>query len=101
MAGCYSETIRPFKDQTAELTVRQVIERLPPGTAGICNPASYNYAMIALFGNQKGRDYFQLESAALREAFTEQANRSTRDMRFYTKHANEQVKTNPKYLKMS
>ncbi|GAB7057311.1 MULTISPECIES: hypothetical protein [unclassified Paenibacillus] len=82
-----------------ELTVGQVTERLPLGTAGICNPASYNYAMIALFGNQKGRDYFQLESPSLREAFTEQANQSTRDMKFYVKHADEKVLINPKYLK--
>ncbi|WP_181956719.1 hypothetical protein [Paenibacillus piri] len=77
----------------------QVTERLPLGTAGICNPASYNYAMIALFGNQKGRDYYQLDSPALREAFTEQANQSARDMKFYIKHANEHIKINPKFLK--
>ncbi len=82
-----------------KLTIDQIAERIPLGTAGICNPASYNYAMIALFGGQKDRDYFLLENSALREAFTEQANRSTRDMKFYMKHANEIVTINPKYLK--
>lgn len=82
-----------------ELTIGQVTSRLPLGTAGICNPASYNYAMIALFGNQKGRDYFQLETAALRETFTEQANQSTRDMQFYARHASEKVILNPKYIR--
>jgi hypothetical protein len=45
-----------------------------------------------------GRDYFQLQSDALQEAFTEQANRSTRDMKFYVKHAEESVTINPKYI---
>jgi hypothetical protein len=66
-------------------------------TAGICNPASYNYAMVALFGSQKDRDYFQFENADLQGAFTEQANHSTRDMKFYAKHADEPVTINPKY----
>jgi len=82
-----------------ELTIGQVIDLLPLGTAGICNPASYNYAMIALFGNQKGRDYFQMESPALTEAFTEQANQSTRNMRFYIHHASEKAVLNPKYVR--
>ena len=85
--------------QKGNLTIGQIIERIPLGTAGICNPASYNYAMIALFGGQKGRDYFLLENAALREAFTEQANRSTRDMKFYLRHATEPISVNPKYIK--
>jgi hypothetical protein len=85
----------------APLTIGKIAELIPLGTAGICNPASYNYAMISLFGRQKGRDYFQLENASLQEAFTEQANRSTRDMKFYVKHADEAVTINPKYINQS
>ncbi|MBP1157676.1 MULTISPECIES: hypothetical protein [unclassified Paenibacillus] len=80
-----------------ELTIGHIIDLLPPGTAGICNPASFNYAMVALFGSQKGRDYFQFENATLKEAFTEQANQSTRDMRFHTRHSAEKILINPKY----
>ncbi|WP_339279085.1 hypothetical protein NYE40_23845 [Paenibacillus sp. FSL W8-1187] len=40
------------------LTVGQVAEPVPLGSGGICNPGSYHYAMIALFGGQKGRDFF-------------------------------------------
>jgi hypothetical protein len=83
------------------LTIGQIADLIPLGTSGICNPASYNYAMIALFGGQKGRDYFQFENASLQEAFTEQANRSTRDMKFYVKHADEAVTINPKYINQS
>ncbi|SFM25460.1 hypothetical protein SAMN03159341_12268 [Paenibacillus sp. 1_12] len=86
----------PIED--SKLTVDNVMERLPLGTAGICNPASFNYAMIALFGSQKGRDYFEWESPALRETFTEQANQSTRDMKFYAKHAEQSITLNPKYV---
>lgn len=80
------------------LTIGRIAELVPLGTAGICNPASYNYAMISLFGRQKGRDYFQFENAALQKEFTEQANRSTRDMKFYVKHADEAVTINTKYI---
>ncbi len=90
---------RGLKD--APLTIGKIAELIPLGTAGICNPASYNYAMISLFGRQKGRDYFQLQSAALQDAFTEQANRSTRDMKFYVKHAEQAVTINPKYINKS
>ncbi|EFM09533.1 hypothetical protein PaecuDRAFT_3580 [Paenibacillus curdlanolyticus YK9] len=82
------------------LTIGQIIERLPLGTANICNPASFNYAMIALFGNQKGRDYIHFENSTLTEAFTKQANQSTRNMRFYIHHSSERAILNPKYLRI-
>lgn len=96
--ACLLLSLEKQTSYSERLTIGQVTEHIPLGTAGICNPASFNYAMIALFGNQKGRDYFQLESAALREAFTEQANQSTRDMKFYLKHSSEQLTLNPKYI---
>ncbi|MEK4153652.1 hypothetical protein NYE27_01045 [Paenibacillus sp. FSL R10-2779] len=80
------------------LTIGQITNHIPLGTAGICNPASYHYAMIALFGEQKGRDFFIFEDVPLSTAFTEQANNSTRDMRFYRKYEEVKIKINPKYI---
>lgn len=54
--------------------------------------------MIALFGEQKGRDFFIFEDVPLSTAFTEQANNSTRDMRFYRKYEEVKIKINPKYI---
>ncbi|MDQ0902760.1 hypothetical protein [Paenibacillus sp. V4I7] len=98
--ACLLLSLEKQNSDWEKFTIGQIGEHIPIGTAGICNPASFNYAMIALFGNQKGRDYFQLESPALREAFTEQANQSTRDMKFYLKHALEPLTINPKYVKV-
>lgn len=81
------------------LTVGQVTEIVPLGSGGICNPGSYHYAMIALFGGQKGRDFFSFENAELQTAFTEQANQSSRDMRFYHKHADGAIAISPKYVR--
>ncbi|MGX4583038.1 hypothetical protein [Paenibacillus chitinolyticus] len=97
--ACLLLSLELQNNKDASLTIRNIAELIPLGTAGICNPASYNYAMISLFGHQKGRDYFQLESATLQEAFTEQANQSTRDMKFYTKHAEEVATINSIYIK--
>lgn len=83
------------------LTVGEIVRLLPLGTGNICNPASYHYALIAMFGTQKERDFFAFENEALRENFTEQANQSTRDMRFYNKHAGESVRISEKYLKQT
>ncbi|MNW42880.1 hypothetical protein D3C74_200640 [compost metagenome] len=99
MFACLLLSLEQYDQKNTLLTIGRITEHIPLGTAGICNPASYNYAMISLFGRQKGRDYFQLESTALQEAFTEQANQSTRDMKFYEKHADEDITINPKYYK--
>ncbi|KAA9005904.1 hypothetical protein F4V43_07485 [Paenibacillus spiritus] len=85
-------------DKASVLTVEGVVELLPLGSGGICNPGSYHYAMIALFGGQKERDFFVFEDEALSKAFTEQANNSTRDMRFYRKHGHAKISINPKYI---
>ncbi|MGE6229869.1 hypothetical protein ACTHPH_06530 [Paenibacillus pasadenensis] len=81
------------------LTVGRVAELVPLGSGGICNPGSYHYAMIALFGGQKSRDFFLFENAELQVAFTEQANQSSRDMRFYRKHADAAITISPKYVR--
>lgn len=83
-----------------EFTIGEVIELLPLGTAGICNPASFNYALVSLFGGQKQRNYWLFQNQEVRHAFTEQANNSTRDMRFYLRHANEKISINPRYLRI-
>jgi hypothetical protein len=97
--ACLLLALDKHKEDNVTFTIGQITDHIPLGTAGICNPASYHYAMIALFGRQKGRDYFELGGAKLQEAFTGQANQSTRDMRFYIKHAEEPVTINPKYLR--
>jgi len=83
------------------LTIGEVVGLLPLGTGGLCNPASFNYALVALFGGQKQRDYWVYEKPELRHAFTEQANKSTRNMRYYLSHASEKLSVNPKYVKES
>ncbi|GGN94985.1 hypothetical protein [Saccharibacillus kuerlensis] len=81
------------------LTVGEIVGALPLGTGNICNPASYHYALIAMFGAQKKRDFFEFEDDSLRESFTQQANQATRDMRFYAKYSDVSVSINPRYRK--
>ncbi|SEL78784.1 hypothetical protein [Paenibacillus sp. OK003] len=82
-----------------KLTIQDIINLIPLGTGGICNPSSYNYAMIALFGNQAGRDFFIFEDKNLTKNFTEQANNSTRNMKLYSEHAEDSLSINPKYIR--
>lgn len=88
----YEEDIR------GTITIRDISNRIPIGTAGISNYASYNYAMIALFGGQKGRDYFLFEERRIRNHFTEQANNPLRNNNFWKAYKNEWVTINPKYV---
>ncbi|KAF6563424.1 hypothetical protein G9G63_14635 [Paenibacillus sp. EKM202P] len=78
--------------------IQDILNLIPLGTAGICNPASYNYALISMFGNQKGRDYFVFEDESISKSFTEQANSSTRDMHFYLRFSNSKIHINDRYL---
>lgn len=86
-------------EQASTTTIAEVVKLLPLGSGGICNPGSYHYAMIAMFSGQKGRDFFVFKDEALSAAFTEQANNSTRDMRFYRKHEHAEISINPKYTR--
>ena len=79
------------------LTVREVSKKIPIGTANIDKNSSYNYAMIALFGGQKGRDFFNFQKAGIREEFTAQANDPLRNNLFWTRFMDENVQINPKY----
>lgn len=81
------------------LTVGDIADFVPIGSGGVCNPGSYHYAMLALFGGQNGRDFFSFEDEKLRKVFTEQANQPSRDMRFYRKHADLAVAIHPKYVR--
>ncbi|THF82107.1 hypothetical protein [Cohnella fermenti] len=97
--ACFLLTLEKENLHDIDLTIGEIADRLPPGTGGICNSASFNYAMVALFGGQKSRDYWIVENPALRNAFTDQANSSSRDMRFYLHHAGEKIRINPKYIR--
>jgi len=86
------------KNISETITIRDISDRIPRGTADVSNYSSYNYAMIALFGGQKGRDYFLFEDPKIRKLFTEQANNPLRDNNFWKRHRNEKVTINPKYI---
>ncbi|GIP29135.1 hypothetical protein J23TS9_42650 [Paenibacillus sp. J23TS9] len=86
-------------ERKEKLTVGEIAELVPLGSGGVCNPGSYHYAMIALFGGQKGRDFFTFEDETLQAEFTAQANQSSRDMRFYRKHSDASITINPKYAR--
>lgn len=99
--ACFLLALEAENRSHDDLTIGEVIELLPLGTGGLCNPASFNYAMVALFGGQKQRDFWNFHRPELRHAFTEQANQSTRNMRFYLAHTSEKLSVNPKYVKAS
>lgn len=91
-------TLEEETEHPQKLTIRGIMNRIPLGSGGICNFGSYSYALIAMFGKQKGRDYFQFNDLAIADDFTQQANQSTRDIGFYKRHADLEVAINPKYL---
>ncbi|WDM22283.1 hypothetical protein [Paenibacillus polymyxa] len=97
--ACLLSLLDKQPDVGQKLTIEQVVELLPLGTGGICNPASFKYALISLFGKQKGRDYFITDDSSLQQAFTVQANQSTRDMKFYTHFQGTKITVNKKYIK--
>lgn len=99
--ACFLLTLESENCSPEELTIDDVITRLPLGTGGLCNPASFNYALVALFGGQRQRDFWIFEKPELLHAFTAQANQSTRNMRYYLAHASEKLSVNPKYVKVS
>ncbi|MCY9664896.1 hypothetical protein M5X11_07985 [Paenibacillus alginolyticus] len=96
--ACFLLTLEAENHTLEDLTIGDVIDRLPLGTGGLCNPASFNYALVSLFSGQKQRDFWIFENPEIKHAFTEQANNSTRDMRFYLKYTAEKISVNPKYV---
>ncbi|WP_339192766.1 hypothetical protein [Paenibacillus sp. FSL W8-1287] len=82
----------------AAYTIEEIHKRIPMRKTGIAISSSYNYAMVALFGNQRGRDYFQFENAKIGVYFTEQANDPSRDNTCWKKYLDEKIRVNPKYL---
>lgn len=86
------------EDIPETISIKEVSNRIPIGTAGISNHSSYNYAMIALFGGQKQRDYFLFENPNMRANFTEQANNPLRNNNYWKEYINELVTINPKYI---
>ncbi len=91
---------KEYEENTPKtMTIKDISERIPKGTGGIFIRSSYNYAMIALFGGQKGRDYFLFEDSKMRrDLFTKQANNRLRNNNFWKRHKNERVTINPKYI---
>jgi hypothetical protein len=96
--ACFLLSLEAKGNSATEFTVGEVVGMLPMGTAGICNEASFNYALISLFSQQRQRDFWVFDKPEISRAFTEQANQSTRDMRFYQLHAEEKLQINSKYL---
>lgn len=87
------------KDIHKTMTIKEISERIPKGTEGISNHSSYGYAMIALFGGQKGRDYFLfVDRKITRDLFTKEANNHSRNNNFWKRYINERVTINPKYI---
>ncbi|MFF2017803.1 hypothetical protein [Paenibacillus sp. NPDC058177] len=95
--ACLLLVLEKQPETSEQLTIQDIMNLVPLGSGGICNPSSYNYAFIAMLGKQKGRDYFLFDDPATAEAFTQQANQSTRDMNFHKKNLDIVVKISPKY----
>lgn len=96
--ACFLLALEAQGSTATEFTVGEVVNLLPVGTAGICNEASFKYALVSLFSQQRQRDFWVFDKPEISLAFTEQANQSTRDMRFYLLHAQEKVKVNSKFI---
>ncbi|MGF7047767.1 hypothetical protein J2T13_002273 [Paenibacillus sp. DS2015] len=85
-------------EHEATFTIEEIHKRVPMQKTGIAIGSSYNYAMVALFGNQRGRDYFLFEYNSMGAYFTEQANDPSRDNTCWKKYLDEKVSINPKYV---
>lgn len=85
------------KDVPQWISIREISELIPKGTANIFNQSSYDYAMIALFGGQKERDYFKFMNQDIKNQFTHEANNTLRNNRFWRGFTDEQVQINRKY----
>jgi hypothetical protein len=98
--ACLLKSLESSQGYTATmpLKISEIMERIPLGSAGISNAGSYNYAVLALFATQKGRDYFIFSDPELQKAFTTQANNSSRDMLFWKKNLDAQVTIHSKYF---
>jgi hypothetical protein len=95
--SCLLQSLERDEEMKTTMTISEIIDRIPVGSGGVCNPASYKYALISLFGKQKERDYFVFDEETKSE-FTKQANQSTRDMGFFKKHLDVQVTIQKKFL---
>lgn len=95
--ACFLMTLDSENITSTTFTIGEVVDHLPLGSAGICNEASFRYALVSLFSQQRQRDYWIFDNPEVSQAFTEQANQSTRDMRFYDKHSGEKVRVSEKY----
>jgi len=79
-------------------TIEEIVKRIPKEVVEILNNSSYNYALIALFGSQKGRDYFLFENISIQNQFTNEANNTLRNNYFWKNFLKTRVSINPNYL---
>jgi hypothetical protein len=96
--SCLLQSLERDGQMTTTLTISEVIDRIPVGSGGVCNLASYKYAIISLFGKQKDRDYFVFD-AEMKSEFTKQTNQSTRDMGFFKKHLDVSVQIQSRFVR--
>lgn len=92
LEGCGAEPGTAF-------TIEEIQKQIPMQKTGIAIGSSYNYALVALFGNQRGRDYFLFEKGSIGGYFTEQANDPSRDNTCWKKYLDEKVTINPRYMR--
>ncbi|RTE02761.1 hypothetical protein [Paenibacillus whitsoniae] len=96
--ACLLLTLEEDENEIAIMSINEISKRIPLGTAGISNYASFQYAMIALFSAAKGRNYFRFDNPDLTDAFTKQANNPSRDINFWKYYMSETVRISPDYV---
>jgi hypothetical protein len=96
--ACLLMTLDENEEHGTSMTIQEIADKIPIGTGGISIYASYQYAMIGLFGQQKNRDYFVFDKPELAEQFTKQANNPSRDINFWKNYLSETISINPVYV---
>ncbi|MEK3688268.1 hypothetical protein [Paenibacillus sp. FSL R10-2736] len=95
---CLLQIIEEKQLQINNLTIGQIADLVPQGTAGIKHYASYQYAMLSLFTIV--RNYFLFDHHPdLKVAFTKQANNPNRNINFWKSYYDEPVSIHPDILK--
>jgi len=79
-------------------TIEEVVKRIPKKDFEIYSSSSYNYALLALFGSQKGRNYFLFEDVNIQNIFTQEANNPLRNNYLWKKYLKTRVRINPEYI---
>ncbi len=85
-------------DVPDSFTIEEVVKRIPKEDLGISSSSSYNYALLALFGSQKGRNYFLFEDINIQNIFTQEANNTLRNNYLWKNYLKTRVRINPDYI---